>query len=161
MNQLQFYKPTPKSTGAASSFWIKPDDKEGMTFWCSLIKQHSWDAKRRTGSFIENKDNKDKRVIIKFSDTEYAGIADAIDRNAEYTGYHGSQNQVVKYRFGPYLKQGEQVGFSLSVQKEDKEDSTNKQRYVIGFYFNEAKLLSLYLETALKQSFTMKRKERS
>ena len=32
MNQLQFYKPTPKSTGAASSFWIKPDDKEGMTF---------------------------------------------------------------------------------------------------------------------------------
>ena len=55
MNQLQFYKPTPKSTGAASSFWIKPDDKEGMTFWCSLIKQHSWDAKRRTGLLLKIK----------------------------------------------------------------------------------------------------------
>lgn len=160
MNQLQFYKPNPKSTGTACSFWINSDEKDGITFWCSLIKQYSYDAKRRQGSFVENKKNPEKRVIIKFSDGEYAGIIDAIERNSEFSGYHGSQNQVVKFKFCPYMKGSEQVGFSLSVAKEDKEDSTNKQSYIIGFYFNEAKLLSLYLETALKYSFSVERKEK-
>ena len=174
MNQLQFYKPNPKSTGSACSFWKNQEEKNNETvhtFWCSLIKQHSWNSKTRTGSFSENKDNPEKRVIIKFSATEICGLIDAIERNVPYEGYHGS-NQVVKFYFKPYFPKKkdkenkwvaskEQGGFSLSVQKEDKEDSTNKQSYVIGFTWPESKLLCYYLETVVKQSFLSKGKNKS
>jgi len=157
MNQLQFYKPNPKSTGSACSFWR---NKEDNTFWCSLIKQHSWNAKTRSASFSENKDNPQKRVIVKFSATEICGIVDAIERNDVCKGYHGS-NQIAKFKFGPYEKEGGQVGFSFSVQKEDKEDSTNKQSYIIGFTWAEAKLLAYYLETIVKQSFLSENKNKA
>jgi hypothetical protein len=119
----------------------------------SLIKQDSWNAKTRTGSFSKNKDNPKKRAIIKFSDLEIAGLIDAIERNAEYSGYHGSQKQIVKFNFKPYLKNDEQLGFSLSVNREDKEDSTDKQNYLIGFYYPEAMRLKIYLQTILMESF--------
>jgi len=117
-----------------------------------MIKQHRWNAKTRIGSFSENKDDPQKRVIVKFSVTEICAIIDSILRNSSCDGYHGS-NQIVKYKFGPYQKEGKQVGFSFGVQKEDKEDSTNKQSYIIGFTFPESRLLVNYLETIVKQSF--------
>jgi len=117
-----------------------------------MIKQKSWNAKTRIGSFSENKDDPQKRVIVKFSVTEICAIIDSILRNSSCDGYHGS-NQIVKYKFGPYQKEGKQVGFSFGIQKEDKEDSTNKQSYIIGFTFPESRLLVNYLETIIKQSF--------
>ncbi len=147
---LQFYKPNQKSTGTACSFWRNAEDN---TFWVSLIKQDSWNAKTRTGSFSKNKDNPKKRAIIKFSDLEIAGLIDAIERNAEYSGYHGSQKQIVKFNFKPYIKNDEQLGFSFSVNREDKEDSTDKQNYLIGFYYPEAMRLKIYLQTILTESY--------
>ena len=94
-----------------------------------------------------------KRAIIKFSDLEVAGLIDAIERNAEYSGYHGSQKQIVKFNFKPYLKNDEQLGFSFSVNREDKEDSTDKQNYLIGFYYPEAMRLKIYLQTILTESY--------
>jgi predicted RNA binding protein YcfA (HicA-like mRNA interferase family) len=145
---LQFYKPNPTSTGTACSFWQNPDG-----FWVSLIKQDGWNAKARTGSFSKNKKNPQKRVIVKFQDNEICGFIDAINRNAEYSGYHDSQKQIIKFRFKPYLKDGEQVGYSFSVQKEAKEDSTDKQSYLMGFYFNEGEQLKLYLQMLIQENF--------
>ena len=133
--KLQFYKPNAKVTGTGCSFWKNPSDP---TFWASLIKQGSWNDKTKTGTFQQNKDNPQKRVIIKFSGVEISGFIDAIERNAEYTGYHGSQKQIVKYKFCPYLRNDEQIGFSLSVNKEAKDDSTDKQAYIIGFYWTRS-----------------------
>tara|TARA_R100000008_G_scaffold85855_2_gene76894 strand:+ start:309 stop:830 length:522 start_codon:yes stop_codon:yes gene_type:complete len=147
---LQFYKPNQKSTGTACSFWRNSEDN---TFWVSLIKQDSWNSKTKTGSFSKNKDNPKKRAIIKFSDLEIAGFIDAIERNVEYSGYHGSQKQVVKFNFKPYLKDGSQLGFSFAVNKEDKEDSTDKQNYLMGFYYPEAMRLKIYLQTILMESY--------
>jgi len=146
---LQFYKPNPKATGTACSFWHNQEDN---TFWVSLIKQDGWNSKTRSGSFSKNKNNPKKRVIVKFSDTEVCGLIDAINRNAEYSGYHSSQ-QIVKFKFCPYLKNGEQLGFSFSVQREAKEDSTDKQNYLMGFYFPEAEKLKLYLQKMMHDSF--------
>ena len=146
---LQFYKPNPKSTGTACSFWRNSEDN---TFWVSLIKQDSWNSKTKTGSFSKNKDNPKKRAIVKFSDTEIAGFIDAIERNAEYSGYHSSK-QIVKFNFKPYVKNDEQLGFSFSVNREDKEDSTDKQNYLIGFYYPEAMRLKIYLHTILTESY--------
>ena len=150
---IQFYKPTKTVKGTACSFWRNSDDN---SFWASMIKQDSWNDKTKTGSFSKNKNDPTKRVIVKFSATEMAGFMDAAERNVEYSGYHGSQKQVVKFKFCPYVRDGNQIGFSLSINREAKEDSTDKQSYIIGFNFAEARLLRCYLESALRDSFISK-----
>ena len=119
-----------------------------------MIKQDSWDDKRRIGSFSKNKDNPSKKVNIKFNPTEIAGIIDSLESNREFTGYHGS-NQIVKFKFCPYIRDDKQVGFSYSVSKESKEDSTNKASFIIGFNFAEARLLIEQLSHLLRESFRL------
>jgi len=159
---ISFYKPTPKVTGTAMSFYL---NKRDNSFFSNMIKQDSWDSGRKIGSFQKNKKVEGKNVNIKFSQTEIASIVDAVDRNVEITGYHGS-NQVVRFSFGPYVPkrkteegewvQGtEQKGFSFRVTRESKEDSTNKQSYVIGLTFPEAKLLREHLVYLLSESFSI------
>ena len=158
---VSFYKPTPKVTGTAMSFYL---NKRDNSFFSNLIKQDSWDSSRKIGSFQKNKKVEGKNVNIKFSQTEIASIVDSIDRNVEISGYHGS-NQVVRFSFGPYtpkkkvgdewVEGSEQKGFSFRVTRESKEDSTNKQSYVIGLTFPEAKLLREHLVYLLSESFSI------
>ena len=150
---IHFYKPTPKVTGTACSFYL---NKKDNAFFSTLIKQDSWNSERRIGSFKKNKDNPSKRVNIKFSALEIASIIDAIKRNQKFTGYHGS-NQIVRFTFGPYFRKGEQEqrGFSFSVTKENKEDSTEKSSFLIGFNFGEAELLVQHLSHLLLDSFRL------
>ena len=146
---IHFYKPTPKVTGTACSFYL---NKKDNAFFSTLIKQDSWNSEKRIGSFKKNKDNPSKRVNVKFSALEIASIIDAIKRNQKFTGYHGS-NQIVRFTFGPYLRDNEQKGFSFNVTKENKEDSTDKSSYLIGFNFGEAELLQQHLSYLLSDSF--------
>ena len=146
---IHFYKPTPKVTGTACSFYL---NKKDNAFFGTLIKQDSWNSERRIGSFKKNKDNPSKRVNIKFSALEIASFIDAIKRNQKFTGYHGS-NQIVRFTFGPYVRDEEQKGFSFSVTKESKEDSTEKSSYLIGFNFGEAELLQQHLSHLLLDGF--------
>ena len=55
-------------------------------------------------------------------------------------------------KFCPYMREGNQVGFSFSINKQDKEDSTNKVGFIIGFTFPEARLLRHDLETFLDKT---------
>ena len=96
---IQFYKPNPRTTGSACSFWMNPDG----TIMSSLIKQHSWDDKRKTGSFQKNKENPKGRVIVKLGEPEVGGMMDAIESNREFSTYHSSQNQVLQIKFSPYM----------------------------------------------------------
>jgi hypothetical protein len=111
----------------------------------SLIKQASWDNNTKKGSFAKNKDNPNKRVIIKLNPTEVGGLIDGIETNREFSNYHTSQNQTLQIKFAPYMRSGEQVGYSFSVYKQDKQDSENKASYVIGFTFPEARYLKEFL----------------
>ena len=124
---IQFYKPKPTVTGSACSFYLNDEEN---SFFASIIKQKSWDKQKRRASF--EKDDPMKKVIVKFNCKEICGFIDAIERNAELSGYHGS-NQIVKFKFGPYMRDGKQLGFSFIVNKESKEDSTNKASFAIGF----------------------------
>ena len=63
-----------------------------------------------------------------------------------------SKNQVTRINFGPYERNGEQIGYSYSVNKEDKEDSTNKTSFIIGFTFGEGVVLREALIDAIKNS---------
>ena len=159
---IHFYKPTPKVTGTACSFYL---NKKDNAFFSTLIKQDGWDSGKKTGTFKKNKDNPNKRVNVKFSALEIASIIDAIRSNRTFTGYHGS-NQIARFTFGPYfpktqnedgewVKGSEQKGFSYSVTKENKEDSTEKSSYLIGFKFGEAELLAQHLSHLLLDSFKL------
>jgi hypothetical protein len=146
---INFYKANPRVTGTACSFYLNTRDN---VFFSTMIKQDSWNDQKRIGSFSKNKDNPSKKVNIKFSPMEIAGIIDALESNREFGGYHGS-NQVVKFKFCPYMKNNEQIGFSYSVNKESKEDSTDKTNFIIGFNFPEARLLREHLSYLLRKNF--------
>lgn len=153
---ISFYKPNSKNSGTACSFSVNPKDE---SIWSSVIKQSSWNEKTKTGSFLENKDNPQKSARIKYSLTEAAGILEAIDKNVEFSAYHSSDKQVTKIKFAPYIKDDKQVGFSYSIQKENKDNIENKQSYLIGFYFNEARLLKEFLQFSLNTVFETQRVE--
>ena len=157
---ISFYKPTPKVTGTALSFYL---NKRDNAFFSELLKQASWDASTRRANFLSNKKVEGKNVNIKFSQAEIASFIDAMERNVEFTGYHGS-NQVVKFSFGPYIpkikdEQGNwvegtvQKGYSFRVTRESKEDSTNKAGFLIGLDYGEALLLKEHLKYLLQKSF--------
>ena len=137
-------------TGSACQFYLNYTDG---SFFSTLIKQASWDSNKKTGSFQANKQDPSKNVIIKLSAAEVAGIIDDIERDSEFKGYHSSSQQVVQFSFSPYMRDGKQVGYSYSVSKQGKEDSTQKASFLIGLYFNEARLLKTHLEFLLNKNF--------
>ena len=149
---IQFYKPNSKNTGSACSFWLSPKDNR---FYACIIKQDSWNATKRTGSFAQNTENPQKKVIIKFSNSEIGGILDSIDNKRSFTGYHdGATTQFsTSFKFEPYLKEGNQVGHSFMITKSSKEDASNKTSFVIGLNFPEGRLLKENLTFLLNRSF--------
>ena len=151
---IQFYKPNPKVTGTACSFWLNNDG----SIMSSMIKQDSWDSQKRIGSFSKNKDNPKGKAIVKFSTSEVGGIIDSLESNRPFSAYHSSKNQITKINFGPYIskKENKQIGFSYSINKEDKEDSTNKFGFIIGFNYGEGRLLKEYLLEVLRDGFSLK-----
>ena len=153
---ISFYKPNSKNSGTACSFTVNPKD---ASIWGSLIKQSSWNEAKKIGSFSENQNNPNKSVKVKFSLTETAGILDAIEKNTEFSAYHSSEKQTTRIKLCPYIRDEKQVGFSYAVNKEDKQNSENKQSYLIGFYFNEARLLKQFLSYALDSVFESQRIE--
>jgi len=153
---ISFYKPNSKNTGTACSFSVNAKDN---SIWGSLIKQSSWNDAKKIGSFSENQNNPNKSVKVKFSLTEAAGLLDALERNTEFSAYHTSEKQITKIKLAPYIRDEKQVGFSYSVNKEDKQNVENKQSYLIGFYFNEARLLKEFLTYSLNSVFEAQRIE--
>lgn len=149
---LQFYKPNPRVTGSACSFWYNYRDK---AFFSCIIKQDGWDAASKTGSFSKNKDNPEAKVVIKLSPLEIASIVDGLEANREAKGYHDTPTgtNVTTFNFGPYLRDGNQVGFSYSATKTDKKDTTKKSNYIIGFNFGEGRLLRQHLMFLLDEHF--------
>ena len=150
MARIQFYKPNPKTTGSACSFWS--NIKEGSLFG-SFIKQSSWNDKTKTGSFKSNKENPSASTQFKFNQNEVAAIIDCIETDREFSAYHSTPKQVTRFKFTHYSNSKGRVGFSYSVNKEDKEDSTNKASFVIGLTFAEARLLIEYLLHTLSSMF--------
>lgn len=153
---ISFYKPNSKNTGTACSFSVNPKDE---SIWSSLIKQSSWNESKKIGSFSENQNNPNKSVKVKFSLTEAAGILDAIRRQTEFSAFHSSEKQSIQIKFSPYIKDNKHVGFSYIVNKTDKQNSENKQSYLIGLYFNEATLLEKFLDYSLNAIFESQRLE--
>jgi len=134
---IQFYKPNAKNTGAACSFWYSPQNK---AFFASIIRQASWDAKSRTGSFQKNKDNPEKNVKIKLNLNELGGILDCIENNREFSAFHNSPQaeHITKMAFKQYLRDGDQLGFLFMASKEPKDNPSEKATFSIALNFGES-----------------------
>lgn len=150
MTMIQFYKPNPRNSGSACSFY---KTRDGAIMF-SIIKQASWDDSKKTGSFQKNKTDPKGNVKVKLSLAEVAGILESIDKDSEFKEFHNSANQTTQIRFAPYLDKNtnERKGFSLSVSKQTK-DSQDKLSFVIGLTFKEARLLREYLVYIIHDSF--------
>lgn len=145
---LHFYKGNPKNTGTACAFQSK-----GPALFINFIKQFSWNESRKLGSFRENMKNPEKTGTFKFNPVEAAGMIDALERNNEYKFYHSSPNGISIGKFCPYIRDGNQIGYSLSVSKEQKGDTVNKNSFLIGFTFAEAILVKEFLYKLISNSF--------
>ena len=145
---LQFYKPNPKSTGSACSFSYYKTDK---ALWVNFIKQASWSTQSKTGTFKGS--GPDKKANSKFSVTELAGSVHAIETNGEYGGFHGTKERNTTFKFCPYVREGNQVGYSFSLNQNNAQEGTKKS-FIIGFNFAEGRMLKQYALTVLNNYFT-------
>lgn len=162
MKNLSFYKPNQKGTGACMS--LKLCDKTQEAVFINLIRQASWDAAKKTGSFKANVKNPNASLVAKLSMTEAAGIAYAIDNNAEFSAFHKSNTGSTQIIFKPYItkiieggdidgggKEKEvQKGFVLFTTRKNEESEV---KISIAFTFGEARLILSYLNTCMTASF--------
>ena len=147
---IHFYKPNPKITGSACSFWHS--DKDG-NFFATLLKQAGWNEKAKTGSFVQNKNDPTKKITVKLNRTEIAAIIDSLQSGREFKSFHSSERQVVRFNFCEYVREGVLVGHSFGANKEAKDDSTQKVSAVIAFTFPEMTLLIEHLKFLLHKDF--------
>ena len=145
---LQFYKPNSRSTGSACSFSYNKKDK---ALWVNFIKQSSWNDQKKIGSFKGS--GPDKKANSKFSVTELAGLIHAIETNGEFGNFHGTKERNTTFKFSPYLRDGNQVGFSFSLNQNNAQEGVKKS-FIIGFNFAEGRMLKEYALTVLKNYFT-------
>jgi hypothetical protein len=149
---LQFYKPTPRSSGCAAGFSFNSKDE---AIYVEFIKQVGWDDKAKRGTFKGGAQGN-----VKFSLTEAAGLLKTLEKGTEFTAFHKTPNssKTTRINFGLYYGNKEAKtdvkGYSLSVVKADSENSeTGGDKFLIGFTFNEGRLLIEYLKYALTHCF--------
>lgn len=154
---IQIYKPTPRNTGTACSFSFNNLDGN---FYLNLIKQASWNDQKKIGSFSENAQNPEKKVVVKLSKIEVCGILDALDNNRTADFFHNSENQKLGIKFSPYIREDKQIGYSLNVIKNSKLQTTQPATsFLIGFTFAEARLVAEYIKFGLGHIFSTERSE--
>jgi len=86
---IQIYKPNKSNNGFAFNFSMGLERKNNEpVLYVSAIAQHSWDEKKKIGSFTANKENPEKNLNLKFNEFECGSIIDAIERRYEYSTFH-------------------------------------------------------------------------
>ena len=138
---IQFYKPNPRVSGTATSIKF---NKGYDSIFIEMIKQTGWDDTKKRGSFK----NSPVKIVAKFTTVEAATIIDAIENNREFKIFHSNDLGSTAGSFGPYLRDNNQVGHSLSLtQKNNEKNESNSLR--IGFTFGEGILIREFLRTCL------------
>jgi hypothetical protein len=147
LNNIQFYKPNASNKGVAVSVSFNPADSG---IYVSFIKQFSWDAAKKIGSFKGNKDNPKAKKNIKFNDIEVAGIIRAIEKEEKWSTFHKFNNDSgVSISFAPYIKDNVMAGFGLRVSESKDKDNI----FSVGFTNDESIKLREWLKLSLEESF--------
>lgn len=156
---LPFYHPSSRGGGFAASF---SDSFNHDCVFATLIKQSGWNDETKTGSFKASREDVTANVTIKLNDLEVAAILDCIERGRPFNTYH--DGDVPKnIQFVPWFPKSsgsetpQQKGFSFSITVGNKEDSSVKNAFYIGFNFPEARLIREYLINILNNHFNYER----
>jgi hypothetical protein len=160
---IQFYKPNKSNKGFAASF---QDSYQNDCAFVTIIKQSGWDDAKHIGSFAASRDDATANTTIKINDVEIAAILDCIERNRAFTTFHDSYSPK-SVSFVPWIsktpveegQKPEQRGFSFSITIGNKEDSSYKNSFYIGFSFAEARLIREFLVNTLNSHFNVSRQE--
>jgi len=129
---VQYYKPNSKNTGCAFSFDIGANRKnQEPCVYVRAIKQYSWDASKRTGSFSANAKNPEK----------------SIEKYKDFSAFHSYEDNKTSILFKPYTKKDGTEAFSFGVTR----NSSNK--FGIGVEMSEAYGLLEFLKFSLQELY--------
>lgn len=102
---FQVYKPNSKNTGCAFNFYImNAGQKREPSLFIGGIKQFSWDAKTRLGSFDQNKDKPEKNINVKFNEFEAGEILSSLKNRYEWSTIHVFEDNKTSIKFSPWDK---------------------------------------------------------
>ena len=120
---VQYYKPNSKNTGCAFSFDIGANNKnQEPCVYVRAVKQYSWDASKRSGSFSGNAKDPEKSISIKLNEIEVGGLINAITNYTEFSAFHSYEDNKTSISFKPYTKKDGTKAFSFGVTR----NSANK-----------------------------------
>ena len=144
--QLSFFKPNSSNTGHALSFKVQRyKDKDVLML--EFVKQASWNAESKTGSFSANAKDKTKKCSVKFEPIEVGAIINTIKRHLPSSFFHKGADYMTKISLSVYEKkaqegQAPQKAFSLGVIRGEAKFSASLE-------FSEAELLLSFLQKYL------------
>ena len=141
----EYYSPNAKGTGAA--LFMSFASKDGAVY-CKFVKQTSWDAQRRKGTF------KDGKVLnFKLSQDEAGALIEAVRNKARTDFFHQFDNENTTGSFSYYRiepktpKDKVKEGFGFSVKRGEDE-------YKVGFTLGAAERFMEFLKFALNHIFS-------
>ena len=99
---VAIYKPNAKTTGNAFNFQIST--KKDPTFYVNAIQQHSWNAKTKTGSFVQNREDPDKNISFKLNEFELGEILSAFEGRYAWDAFHSFNDNKTIIKLAPWDK---------------------------------------------------------
>lgn len=103
---IQIYKPNKNNSGFAFSFYMGENQRDGTpSLFINAISQHSWDDRKKIGSFSGSKDDPEKNISIKFNEFECGAIISAIENRYEWNTYHAYEENKTQIRLSPWDKE--------------------------------------------------------
>ena len=102
---IAIYKPNNKNSGFAFNFQVGTGKGGEPVLYVTAIAQHSWDSKKRIGSFSENRKDPEKTVSIKFNEFECGEILSCLKNRYVYETFHAFDDNKTIIRFTPWDKE--------------------------------------------------------
>ena len=102
---LAIYKPNRNNSGFAFNFQVGIGKGGEPVLYVTAIAQHSWDSKKRIGSFSENRKDPEKNASIKFNEFECGEILSCLKNRYVYETFHAFDDNKTIIRFTPWDKE--------------------------------------------------------
>ena len=99
---FQIYKPNSKNQGSALNINISLQKGKEPLLFINLIRQFSWNADTKKGSFAGNKDQPEHTVNMKIGASECGEIISAISNRYNYSAFHTFNNNSTTLTLSPW-----------------------------------------------------------
>lgn len=112
--QYTTYKPNSKITGAAFG-WSLSQQRDCV--FLNSILQSGWNEQTKKGSFLGNKEDKDKNLSCKFNMDELGGMLNALKTYSTWDQFHDFNDNKTKFKLAVWdrssMNKPNAMGFSV------------------------------------------------